>query len=145
MTSKLIVVSAICFERADGAVLTVRKRGTTSFMLPGGKPEEGESAAKCAIREVYEELGLIITLDELHLLGTWDAPAANEHGHTVRATVFTTSTVIRERVQAEIDEARWVQPREAIDDESQAPLNREFIFPLLERERGARGGTGEPR
>ena len=56
----VITVSAICFEREDGTVLTVRKRGTHAWMLPGGKPEPGETAAECAVREVLEELGVEI-------------------------------------------------------------------------------------
>ncbi|MDQ4110455.1 MAG: NUDIX domain-containing protein, partial [Actinomycetota bacterium] len=39
-------------------MLTVRKNGTTKFMLPGGKLEPGESAAEAAVREVAEELGV---------------------------------------------------------------------------------------
>ncbi|WP_408626054.1 NUDIX domain-containing protein, partial [Burkholderia cenocepacia] len=49
----VITVSAVCFSR-DGRILTVRKRGTSMFMLPGGKPEGDESAAECAAREVHE-------------------------------------------------------------------------------------------
>ena len=51
---RVITVSAICFERADGAVLTVRKRGTTSWMLPGGKPESGESAGLVRVATAAE-------------------------------------------------------------------------------------------
>ena len=51
------VVAAVAFVR-DGHVLTVRKRGTTRFMLPGGKLEPGESAYAAAVREIREEVGL---------------------------------------------------------------------------------------
>ena len=47
----VITVSAICFEREDGTVLTVRKRGTHAWMLPGGKPEPGVTAAECAVSD----------------------------------------------------------------------------------------------
>ena len=40
----------------DGHVLTVRKRGTSMFMFPGGKPEAGESPVEAGVREVREEL-----------------------------------------------------------------------------------------
>ncbi|MDN3310017.1 NUDIX domain-containing protein [Microbacterium oryzae] len=127
----LITVAAIAFLRADGRVLTVRKRGTSAFMLPGGKPEAGESGVDTAIREVREELGVDVAPAQLNLLGTFTSRAANEAGHALLATVFTSRAEVTPAVQAEIDEARWVLPAAAIDDATEAPLNREHVFPLL--------------
>lgn len=62
-----IVVAAVAFTRA-GTLLTVRKRGTGMFMLPGGKLEPGESPMDAARREVAEEVGLEVA--ELELRGT---------------------------------------------------------------------------
>ncbi len=70
-----ITVSAICFEREDGAVLTVRKRGTSAWMLPGGKPEDGEGAAACAVREVLEELGVELGIDRIAPMGEFETQA----------------------------------------------------------------------
>ncbi|MCU1568948.1 MAG: hydrolase, partial [Pseudarthrobacter sp.] len=41
-----IVVSAVCVFDDLGRLLTVRKRGTSMFMHPGGKPEAGEAAVQ---------------------------------------------------------------------------------------------------
>jgi 8-oxo-dGTP diphosphatase len=79
----------VVFRDDRGRVLSVRKRGTDRFMLPGGKPEPGESPADAAAREVAEELGVVVPVEELVLLGRFEAAAANEPGHTVRSTVFT--------------------------------------------------------
>lgn len=131
----VITVSAVCFSR-DGRILTVRKRGTSMFMLPGGKPEAGESAAECAAREVHEELGILVAPEALRLIGTFDAVAANEAGFTVRATVFAHDGDVDPVVQAELEEARWVDPATGIDDPWEAPLNRVHVFPLLVAARG---------
>ncbi|QCR20360.1 NUDIX hydrolase [Agrococcus sp. SGAir0287] len=131
----VITVSAVCFSR-DGRVLTVRKRGTSMFMLPGGKPEGGETAAACAAREVHEELGVVVDAEALRLVGVFDATAANEAGFTVRATVFAHDGAIEPVVQAELEDARWVDPAQGIDDPQEAPLNREHVFPLLVAARG---------
>lgn len=45
-----------------------RKDAKQSWALPGGKLEQGESACDAAIREAYEETGLIITPDQLSAL-----------------------------------------------------------------------------
>lgn len=132
---RVITVSAICFEREDGAVLTVRKRGTSAWMLPGGKPEAGEGAAACAVREVLEELGVEIALDRIEPMGDFETRAANEAGFALRASVFRTRDAIVPEPLAEIEAVRWIDPAVGIDDEAEAPLNRELVFPMLLAER----------
>jgi 8-oxo-dGTP diphosphatase len=134
----LITVSAICFERADGAVLTVRKRGTDRWMLPGGKPERGEGAAACAVREVHEELGVVIAPSEIEPMGEFETRAANEAGFALRASVFRTRVAIDPVARAEIAAVRWIDPAVGIDDGAEAPLNRELVFPMLLSERSRR-------
>lgn len=127
----VITVSAICFEREDGAVLTVRKRGTSAWMLPGGKPEPGETAAECAVREVLEELGVEIGIAALEPMGEFVTTAANEAGFALHASVFRTREAIEPEPRAEIEAVRWIEPSVGIDDAAEAPLNRELIFPRL--------------
>ncbi len=136
--SCFITVSAVVFRNELGEVLTVRKRGTSGFMLPGGKPEEDESAPLTAIREVAEELNFRMERRDLKALGTFAAPALNEAGFSVYAHVFEWKPVDTGDLQlladlepsAEIEEFRWVHPASE-QLENQAPLNTEYIFPLL--------------
>lgn len=72
-----------------GDLLIVRKRGTSVFMLPGGKVDAGESHARAAVREVAEEVGLALDPATVEWLGRWTAPAANEPGWTITSDVFT--------------------------------------------------------
>lgn len=123
-----IVVSAVVLADADGAVLTVRKRGTDSFMQPGGKPEAGETPAQCAVREVEEELGLVLDPAQLDLVAVHRTAAANEAGRPLIATVFShphLSSGSRPVVTpaAEIEEVRWVDPTQPLPADS-APLLR---------------------
>lgn len=131
-----IVVSALIIRNARGEVLTVRKRGTSGFMLPGGKPEPGETPEQTARRETTEELNLTLTAHTLLSLGTHEAAALNEPGRTVQAHVYALQTVLPgiENVtpDAEIEEIRWVHPSPTLADHSnQAPLNTGHIFPLI--------------
>ncbi|MFE4000504.1 NUDIX domain-containing protein [Nocardioides sp. YIM B13467] len=130
--SLVITVAAVVFRDRDGRMLTVRKNGTAKFMLPGGKLEPGESAAEAAVREVAEELGVRLRVEDLALLGEFEADAANEPGHLVRSTVFTWAGGVAPDAAAEIAELRWATLAEITDGADFAPLTREYVVPALE-------------
>lgn len=128
-----IHVSAVLMRDAAGRVLTVRKTGTTKFMLPGGKPQGAESSAQTAAREFEEELGVPLNPGNLAFVGEFRAAAANETGRDVVAQVFTHPYVDGVYARAEIDAVQWVDPRGK--HPHQAPLNTEHVFPLLHASR----------
>ncbi len=127
----VITVAAVVLRDDDGRVLNVRKRGTTMFMLPGGKPEPGETPSQTAVREIAEELGIVLDEAELILLGEFEAPAANEPGHVVRSTVFTHPGRHDPSIAAEIVELRWSTLDELEADPTIAPLTSQRVAPLL--------------
>jgi 8-oxo-dGTP diphosphatase len=125
----VFVTASVCVLR-DGSLLTVRKRGTSRFMLPGGKLEEGESPVDCAVREAAEEIGLALSADDLTELGDWTSRAANEPDALVRSTVFLApgGQPVPE-ARGEIDQLRWLPLHERSDD--LAPLLVEHVLPAL--------------
>lgn len=125
-----IHVSAAVIVDAAQRVLVVRKEGTTRFMQPGGKPEPGESAAQTLIRELEEELGLVLHESDLRPLGTFVSAAANEPGHRVVAEAFAASIDPRTvTVQAELAELRWITPAD-VATLPLAPLSVEHLLPI---------------
>ena len=110
----------------------MRKESSTKFQLPGGKLEAGETPLDAAAREVAEEIGVELRLPELTLLGTFDAPAANEPGETVRGHIFTYPRPVLARAAAEIAEVAWVNPTDP--DRDLAHLLRDEVFPALSSE-----------
>ncbi|NGN93664.1 NUDIX domain-containing protein [Nocardioides sp. KC13] len=130
--SPVITVAAVVFRDGEGRMLTVRKKGTASFMLPGGKLEPGESAAQAAVREVAEELGVRLRVEDLTPLGEFEADAANEPGHVVRSTVFTWAGEVTPDAAAEIAELRWATLAEIAEGVHFAPLTREYVVPALQ-------------
>jgi 8-oxo-dGTP diphosphatase len=143
----VITVSAVVIQDSAGSVLTVRKRGTASFMFPGGKPEPGESALAAAAREVNEELGLEVDPGDLHHLGRWETAAANEAGWALVGEVFelrgaggASPETGGLAARAEIEELRWTNPMEGIGRPEIAPLTRDCVFPyLIDRAAAPRG------
>jgi 8-oxo-dGTP pyrophosphatase MutT (NUDIX family) len=138
------VVAAVCLRDGRGRVLTVRKRGTGAFMLPGGKIEPGETAAQAGVREVREEVGLDLrSAESLVPLGHFVADAANEPGHLVDSTVFTADLTGEPSPAGEIEELLWVDPAEPdAAGVRLAPLLRDHVLPVIQDTgRGARDGA----
>lgn len=130
----VIKVTGVVLRRAsDGCVLTVRKRGTSMFMFPGGKPEAGETPEETGIREVREELGIELSAAELEPVGEWHSDAANEPGHGLHSHVFMGTVALTQTPvpAAEIEELRW-QPLDGVEDVPDlAPLARWYALPAV--------------
>lgn len=129
----VIRVAGVVLRRGNGDVLTVRKHSTHMFMFPGGKPEAGETPRDTALREVREELGLVLTPEDLREVGEWHTDAANEPGHGLHSHVFVaipalTGTPVP---AAEIAELRWQPVAGAEDVADLAPLARWFAIPAV--------------
>lgn len=121
-----IVVAAVALVR-DGHVLTVRKEGTSRFMLVGGKLEPGETAKEAALRETQEEVAIV--LSDAELLGEFVSEAANEPGHELRSTVFLAESEATPVASGEIAEVRWTPMRGHTDD--LAPMLEHHVIPAL--------------
>ncbi len=113
----------------DRGLLTVRKRNTSRFMLPGGKPDPGEDDVSCLSRELQEELRAVFDKRSARFLGSFTAEAANEHGSTVTARVYRVTLVSSVEPGAEIEQIVWVKPDDIAGIEL-APLLRDHLAAL---------------
>ena len=120
---KAIEIVAGVIRDRGGRVLTVRKRGTKAFMLPGGKRNPGENDLDALSRELGEELGC--DLVSAQHLGTFDAPAANEPETRVYGSIYLADVAGGMVARAEIEELLWIEPKSP-------PSVR--LAPLLERQ-----------
>ena len=127
MTRVLDIVTAV-IRGADGCMLLVRKRGTTTFMKPGGKRDAGEDDLTTLARELEEELGCRLVSAEL--LGHFSAPAANEAGFTVQSATYLAVVEGEIAPRAEIEELAWIDPA-APGDLRLAPLLAQAVLPAL--------------
>jgi 8-oxo-dGTP pyrophosphatase MutT (NUDIX family) len=90
-------VAACVLSDFDGRILLLNRRGPSPYrwQLPGGKVERGEGSAGAALREVWEELGVLARIE--HRIGkaamaaggrlivcTWYAATITEGQPTLR-------------------------------------------------------------
>ena len=81
----LLTVDCVVFN-CEGAVLTI-KRGFPPFKgwhaLPGGFVDLGETTEQACARELLEETGQIVSIDQLKLIGVYSKPDRDLRRQTV--------------------------------------------------------------
>jgi 8-oxo-dGTP pyrophosphatase MutT (NUDIX family) len=132
-----ISIAAALIDDEVGRLLFVRKAGTRWFMQAGGKIEPGEDAVSALRRELTEEIGLSLGPENPDHLGRFSASAANEPDRIVEADLFHVGVQHRLEPLAEIEEAVWVSPADAVALPL-APLTRDVVLPLAKTLRTAR-------
>ena len=90
----------------DRKLVLVRKKGNRAFILPGGKPESGESHLDALIREVEEELGCSIQSPIYH--GRFADKAAELRNTDVVVLLYCGKLVGQPMPRSEIEEIALV-------------------------------------
>jgi 8-oxo-dGTP diphosphatase len=97
----------------QGQLLSTRSYGKNRYYLPGGKREAGETDAQTLLREIQEELTVVLDLTSLEYAGTFEAQA---HGHPAGVLVrmicyWAPCYTGRLQPAAEIEEVVWLTYR----------------------------------
>ena len=82
---------------SDKKILLVRHRkGNRQYWaLPGGRLEHGETFAECAVREIREETGLDVEVDDFVYLSEAIAPDRSRHIVNIYLTAHVTGGVMQ--------------------------------------------------
>jgi mutator protein MutT len=124
-----IVVTAAVVRRGDHFLVTRRLRGVHlegCWEFPGGKCEPAETLADCLRREILEELGTNVRIDEEILSVTHAYPERIVELH------FFACTLVEEPQALLGQEMRWVQ-RSELTSLDLPPADAELIA-LLQRQ-----------
>lgn len=129
-----------------GLLLVARKRGTSIFISPGGKPEPGESAQQTLTRELREETGL--QLRSCTAFGSFSDRSALEEAMVEIETFLVTADGMAVP-SAEIAEVGWIDSGYREDGLQLGSVFDRYVIPALlasgrlrERRRPAGSGTG---
>ena len=98
----------ILLNEQQEALLVKNALHPQKWTLPGGGINKNESALSAARREVYEELGLQLTDDQIHLLATYDQqPRISYTAIIFVATIKKSSYHDKNRQKREIAQGKW--------------------------------------
>jgi 8-oxo-dGTP pyrophosphatase MutT (NUDIX family) len=92
------------------------------FYLPGGKIDDGETAAEALCREIAEELNIYLQVDELEFYTHISAPAYGEkNGVMMEQDCFLADKTEEPEASAEIGELRYFTLNEYLAETNKAP------------------------
>lgn len=124
----MISVTCAIIER-DGKILIARRgegqKLAGKWEFPGGKVEDGESPEECLKRELVEEFGIQVKVEEFI--------TSNKHHYdhiSIELLAFHTKYISGTFTLTDHDEIKWVQPADLLDydlAEADIPIAREVI------------------
>lgn len=96
-------------EIQEGKILSTKSKGKTTYYIPGGKRENGESDAQTLIREIAEELSVVISPNTAVHIGDFSAQSDGaKEGINVRMTCYKAKYTGNLKASSEIEEIRWL-------------------------------------
>lgn len=125
---KLIKKSALTVIRGN-KLLVVRAKGSSYFLMPGGKPKESETETAALKREIMEELGCGIEDSSVIYLGSFEDLTADGKAR-VSIDLYTGTLVGEPRPSSEIEELKWISATDAINP-FLTPIVKKQILPFL--------------
>ncbi|NML67953.1 NUDIX domain-containing protein [Hymenobacter sp. RP-2-7] len=95
-------------EIQDNRILLTKSYGKDKFYIPGGKRESEETDEQALIREIQEELTVLIDKSTLQFIGIFEAQAHGQpEGILVQMTCYTGCYQGQLKASAEIEEITW--------------------------------------
>lgn len=104
-----MLIDTVAWVRIEGGrILCARPRGKDVFYIPGGKREGAESDLETLVREIKEELTVLLDPETVVHAGTYEAEAPGlPDGTMVRMACYTADYRGELTPSSEIDEVAW--------------------------------------
>jgi 8-oxo-dGTP diphosphatase len=115
----------------DNKALVLRDRDEDTFFTPGGRIDQGETAAQTIIRELEEEISIIVKESDLQEFGTYNHPMGTDTTKMLDMTVFLIKSWSGEITpNNEIEELKWIDSHN-VDETKLGSIFKEELLPRL--------------
>ncbi len=104
-----MLIDTVAWVRIEGGrILCARPSGKDVFYIPGGKREGAESDLETLVREIEEELTVLLDPETVAHVGTYEAGAPGPpEGVVVRMACYTAECRGELTPSSEIEEMAW--------------------------------------
>lgn len=124
----MIIEKLAWIEIHNNKILSTRSKGKNIYYLPGGKRAFNETDSAALIREISEELTVILQESSLEYLGTFEAQADGQTSGTIVRMICYSGKYIGTLFPAsEIAEFTWL----SYDDKNKSSAVDQIIFDWL--------------
>lgn len=118
-------------ENELGEILVIRERDATTYKLPGGHIELGESIEDAVIREVQEETGIETIFDSVLGMASTHPYRFGKSNIYIVCKLVAQTTQINIQDTHEIDDAKWILPRDFMADSNNSAFNKYLVKSLI--------------
>jgi 8-oxo-dGTP pyrophosphatase MutT (NUDIX family) len=118
-------------QNSLGEILVIRERGATTYKLPGGHIELGETIEDAVIREVLEETGIQTTFSAVLGMASTHPYRFGKSNIYIVCKLAPLSTQINIQDTHEIDDAKWELPRDYLANNNNSVFNKYLVKSLL--------------
>jgi 8-oxo-dGTP pyrophosphatase MutT (NUDIX family) len=103
-------IDKIAFIKIEnGQILSTKSIGKNKYYIPGGKRENNETDEQTLIREIKEELSVVIVSESIEYVGTFKAQSDGAfEGVNVKMTCYKANYIGELKENNEIEEIRWL-------------------------------------
>ena len=119
---------ALCIIR-DNRLLVLEEVDNELYLMPGGRPEAGESGEQALCRELREELGIDLDTGSLRYLGAFEDVAAGSPDARVHIELYLGDFSGELRPRSEVKRLVWFSRDD--DWTKLAPVTKNKILPEL--------------
>lgn len=110
---RIQVVYVFVFDKQSNRVLLVKNKNHPTWSFPGGRVEVNETLQEAAVREVYEETGYTVEVNDVVSINEMYIEQHHAILTTFKATVIPISETIQIQDVETIEQAKWASLEEA--------------------------------